>query len=165
MAFAIFSSTSFLLQNPQLIEFNKKDLISAQTLPIIDNSTVITLNFASSWVIPYQNPNARYIGFTFPPHIFNSYRSQLGENSFPYFWAQFNFSAYLENELSKVLTQPNSRIYGIYDKNGPDGLNAWQDAIAYYSHGRRILQNCTKIKSPSLHGQLNTYFCEINLKN
>lgn len=146
-------------------EKNNKLFYNDEKYNIEDNAKVLLLNAETSYFVSGQNKKAQYYGFAIPTHIFEKYNDFLKDKTGLTYYSIFTFSEYLENELKKMLSDNNNKIYVIYNQNNYFE-NIYKEALDFYSSETREMGNCREIgyKGIVYFRYNKVYLCEFNLK-
>ncbi len=145
---AILFSSKYVT-NPKPIPDTKK-IIKIEDMQIKDNANVIIGTMSSNFIVPKQNPNARYIGFAIP----NDY--EKAGKYYTYVKNRYAKSTYLENQLKQVFKEDKD-LYFIYSEDGTynkEDLPIYIMSIRYYSDNKiKNLKNCKSVKNEVLYNR------------
>ncbi len=144
---------------------NAKLFYNDENYNIEDNSKVIMLNMETSYHIVGQNKKAKYYGFVLPDYLFQKNTDFIKDFEKVSFYSHYMYSKYLENELEKMMQNPNNKIYIIYNQN-LFFEDIYNEALYYYSNGTREPDKCRNIDYKGIvHFNYNpVILCEFNLK-
>lgn len=144
---------------------NEKLFYNDQDFGIKDNSYVIMLNNATSYLIPGQNKNAHYYGFVIPKSIFEQNFQFIKDEDPMNYNNHYMYSNYLENLLLNIISNEKNTIYLIYAESlYYDDI--FKKSLDYYSKGKRKIENCRQVgyKGILYFNNERSYFCELNSK-
>ena len=155
---SIFFSYKFI---PSYVTGKKySKIITVENAKIKDNANVIIGTMASNYIIPKQNPKAKYIGFAIPKNF------ETEGYYYSFFPNRYAKSAYLEGKLKKIFKE-NKDLYFIYSSDGTNyenDLNVYIKSIQYYSNNKiKNLKNCKPVQNKLLYNENynKVYICKL----
>ena len=132
----------FVLWSDNSLDYKK--IININDLSIPDNAVVICGTMATSYIVPKQNPKAKYYGFSVPLDY------NLNEVSDKEYRNMHFKNYYLENELKKAFSEADDLylILSAVVTSNTQQFNLYNKLIKYYSNDKiKRIKNCTTVQS------------------
>lgn len=140
--------------------FNVSSLHSIDDVGIEDGAYVFLFSTLQSFVIPFQNPNAKYVLIPIPPDIDYGDKKIFRKKDLPVL-TKFLYSSYLAQKISNILNS-NSKVY-FMAFNNTDDYELYLKTLKFYSNDKRKINFCNTIVSHIFEKRLrNIKVCDYN---
>ena len=138
----ILNCTLIRFSHSDILWQNKSEILTIEKANIQDDSTVLLAGARTSFIVPFQNQKAKYIGFSFPEKLLNTTENLY--RSFPEFRNHYYISTTLE-KINKQEFQNAKNLYIILNLNSYDNDKELYDkTLEYYSDGEILSIDSTK---------------------
>lgn len=139
-------------------------LTEAKDLNFSDNSVVLLLTQATSFIAPYQNNSVQYVGFQVKSDIFDKYKDEIYPTDI-FLYAKYFPSKYSE-KYNQDLILSDKKLYTVFYEG--DFLNLISESLNEYNSQRKVprrLKNCKYVLGVVFGtdwGFGGNYVCEFN---